>query len=78
MVNRGRRPAHAAALDQLPETANPLELENPLGGPETSALAKTRHRTLASMGRELPLTFRRDHRAPVEAFLRRTSWARAE
>lgn len=50
VISRVRQTAPAAAPDQLPETANPPEQDNPLGGQETRASAKDHQRSLAVTG----------------------------
>ena len=45
LVNQGRHCVHKASLDQLPETACPPGLDDPLGGSETNAFAKAEELT---------------------------------
>lgn len=71
---------HAAALDQLSETAirGPFEPDNPTrpgGKKETTALAKAHHQSFPE-GRELILpAFWRGQRTPFEPLPIRSSWA---
>lgn len=48
LVNQGRHAVHKASEDQLPETERPPGRDDPLGGDETRAFAKARHRSLRS------------------------------
>lgn len=50
LVNQSHHAAHTAYLDQLPETARPPGPDDRLGGRETKAFTKTRHRTLQGTG----------------------------
>ncbi|CAN0469103.1 unnamed protein product, partial [Laminaria digitata] len=46
----GRHAAHAASIEELPETARPPGPGDPLGGTEYKAFAKTRYRSLQGAG----------------------------
>lgn len=68
--------AHATALDQLlPETTNPPETDNPLGGQETRAFVKARQRRFSGAGATACV---RAELPSFESFPRRGSWAWAE
>ena len=50
LVNQGRHAAHAALLEELPETARPPRQGHPMGGTETKAFPKARYRSLQGAG----------------------------
>ena len=72
LVNRVLHAVHAAALDQLPETASPPEAGNPPGGQETRALAKAHHKTRSRWELKLHALWRGQW-TPFEAFPSRSS-----
>ena len=56
-------------LGKLPEAATPPKQSNPLGGQQTRALAKPRHRSLSGAG-AIPPAFGRGRRTSFESFQR--------
>ena len=50
LVNQGRHAAQKVSIGKLPETVRPPGPDHPLGGSETRAFAKARHRSLQGAG----------------------------